>query len=276
MNCANHSDTAAVAFCRTCGKPLCTQCTRDVRGVIYCESCLAARLDGTAPAVGFTPVQPPQPQTGYQQSGYQQFTAQNARPNVPVATGPNPTVAGILGAIPLGLGAVYCGQYAKGLVYLGIFVTCIVGVFRRPAVAGICRTGNLPGIFLGVSDSRRHPHRKSDSGWRTCSRSSGPGSDVWRQHARRETGSDRKQHQHPRSRRSADRAGRAVPDQHRLRLQPAPLLATDSDCSRGVAVRQKLGPVGDAPADVSLRTLPHAQVDGAGDPGYGGSSFPAR
>ena len=47
MNCANHSDIAAVAFCRTCGKPLCQTCTRDVRGVIYCESCLAARLDGT-------------------------------------------------------------------------------------------------------------------------------------------------------------------------------------------------------------------------------------
>ena len=61
MNCATHSDTAAVAFCRTCGKPLCNQCTRDVRGVIYCEACLAARMEGTAPAAGFTPVQvPPQ------------------------------------------------------------------------------------------------------------------------------------------------------------------------------------------------------------------------
>ncbi len=56
MNCANHSDIAAVAFCRTCGKPLCQPCTRDVRGVIYCESCLAARLEGTAPAApGFVP-----------------------------------------------------------------------------------------------------------------------------------------------------------------------------------------------------------------------------
>ena len=25
MNCATHNDTAAVAFCRTCGKPLCAQ-----------------------------------------------------------------------------------------------------------------------------------------------------------------------------------------------------------------------------------------------------------
>ncbi|HEX3822397.1 MAG TPA: DUF5668 domain-containing protein [Candidatus Sulfotelmatobacter sp.] len=144
MNCANHSDQAAVAFCRTCGKPLCNQCTRDVRGVIYCESCLAARLDGTAPAAGFTPA-PPQPQTGYQQGGYQQFTAPNTRPNLPVATGPNPTVAGILGAIPLGLGAVYCGQYAKGLVYLGIFVTCIVGFSADLPWQGYAALG----IFLG-------------------------------------------------------------------------------------------------------------------------------
>ena len=28
-------------YCRTCGKPLCANCTRDVHGVIYCENCLA-------------------------------------------------------------------------------------------------------------------------------------------------------------------------------------------------------------------------------------------
>jgi len=56
MNCATHNDTAAVAFCRTCGKPLCSNCTRDVRGVVYCEPCLAARLEGTAPpAAAFVP-----------------------------------------------------------------------------------------------------------------------------------------------------------------------------------------------------------------------------
>ena len=59
MNCATHNDIAAVAFCRTCGKPLCGNCTRDVRGVIYCEACLAARLEGTAPPVpGFVPPGP--------------------------------------------------------------------------------------------------------------------------------------------------------------------------------------------------------------------------
>ena len=116
MNCATHSDIAAVAFCRTCGKPLCNQCTRDVRGVIYCEACLAARLDGSAPVAGFTPVQTVYPPIGGP-----------AAPRPPINTGPNPTVAGILGAIPLGLGAVYCGQYAKGLAHLGIVVLSIIG-----------------------------------------------------------------------------------------------------------------------------------------------------
>jgi hypothetical protein len=109
MNCATHSDTAAVAFCRTCGKPLCGTCTRDVRGVIYCEPCLAARLEGTAPAAGFVPPQPVYPAVGAP-----------ARPLS--SSGPNPAVAGILaGFFPFGVGAVYCSQYAKGLAHLLIF-----------------------------------------------------------------------------------------------------------------------------------------------------------
>jgi hypothetical protein len=123
MNCANH-DVAAVAFCRTCGKPLCGTCSRDVRGVIYCESCLAARLDGTTPAAGFTPVVPPPPA----QTGYQPFVEGLKVPPGPTS-GPNPTVAGILaGFFPFGVGAVYCSQYAKGLAHLVIFVLMIVGL----------------------------------------------------------------------------------------------------------------------------------------------------
>src|ERR1700674_428771 len=119
MNCATHSDIAAVAFCRTCGKPLCGNCTRDVRGVIYCEPCLAARLEGTAPAAGFVPPQTP----------YQQVMDQGLGLKVPPGptSGPNPTVAGILGAIPFGIGAIYNGQYAKGLAHLFIFVMLIYG-----------------------------------------------------------------------------------------------------------------------------------------------------
>ncbi len=128
MNCATHNEVAAVAFCRTCGKPLCQTCTRDVRGVIYCENCLASRMEGTVPAAGFLP-----PQTGSvaPPAGYQPFVSQG--PGVKVApgpsTGPNPAVAGILaGFFPFGVGAVYCSQYAKGLAHLVIMILLIIGV----------------------------------------------------------------------------------------------------------------------------------------------------
>ena len=131
MNCATHSDAAAVAFCRTCGKPLCNQCTRDVRGVIYCEACLAARMEGAPvqpPAAGFVPPA----QTVYPPLG--SYVAP-LRPPV-MTSGPNPAVAGMLaGFLPLGVGAVYCGQYVKGLVYLGIIVLTI-----------IAQAQNIPGM----------------------------------------------------------------------------------------------------------------------------------
>jgi hypothetical protein len=112
MNCANHPDIAAIAYCRTCGKPLCANCTRDVKGVIYCENCLADRLQGVQP-------------TGVPAAGFVAST-----PGVvALPSGPNPTVAGILaGFFPIGVGAVYCGQYVKGLVNLGIMVFLIVAV----------------------------------------------------------------------------------------------------------------------------------------------------
>jgi hypothetical protein len=126
MNCANHPEVTNVAYCRSCGKPLCANCARDVRGVIYCENCLAERLEGAgaqAPAAaqfapptaaGFTPPTP---------SGLTPL------PVGPTGQGaPNPTVAGILaGFFPVGVGAVYTGQYAKGLAHLGIFVLLVMG-----------------------------------------------------------------------------------------------------------------------------------------------------
>ena len=117
MNCAIHSTVPATAYCRTCGKPLCSNCTRDVRGVIYCENCIAARLEG---APGAAP----------QQTVYQQVMDQGIGLKVPPlqAAGPHPVLAGILaGFFPFGVGAVYCGQYAKGLAHLLIFVLLIFG-----------------------------------------------------------------------------------------------------------------------------------------------------
>ena len=114
MNCANHADASAVAYCRTCGKALCANCTRPVRGVIYCEDCLGAKMEGVpAGTAGFV--------SGSNSRGRAPAAAGVAVP-LPAASGPNPTVAGILaGFFPFGVGAVYTGQYAKGLAHLAIF-----------------------------------------------------------------------------------------------------------------------------------------------------------
>ncbi|MGH9642702.1 MAG: LiaI-LiaF-like domain-containing protein, partial [Terriglobales bacterium] len=136
MNCAYHADQSAVAYCRTCGKALCANCTRPVRGVIYCEDCLGAKMGVGAPAASFVPpagavVPPP-------------GAVPPTPPYVPPAStsGPNPTVAGILaGVFPFGVGAVYTGQYAKGLAHLAIFALLIAGCNANgeviPAISGI-------------------------------------------------------------------------------------------------------------------------------------------
>lgn len=128
MNCAYHADQPAVAYCRTCGKALCANCTRPIRGVIYCEDCLGARMQ-TAP------IQVPPPPAVYQQVTDQGLGGMKVPPPPPPippshsGSGPNPTVAGILaGFFPFGVGAVYTGQYAKGLAHLAIFGLLIAGV----------------------------------------------------------------------------------------------------------------------------------------------------
>jgi hypothetical protein len=135
MNCANHPGAAAVAYCRTCGKPLCPTCARDVRGVIYCENCLAERLQGVQPVA--PPPLPPPPVASYTAppaAGFAPppagYAAPQSLPGIPRQSGgPNPAVAGILaGFFPFGVGAAYEGQYAKGLAHLLIFFGLIFAV----------------------------------------------------------------------------------------------------------------------------------------------------
>ncbi len=100
MNCVNHPDVAAAAYCQNCGKPLCTACMRSVGGVIYCEPCLAARLSS-----------PPPGGTAYPDAS---LTGLHA----------HPVLAGLLGFIP-GVGAMYNGQYIKALAHVLIFAVFV-------------------------------------------------------------------------------------------------------------------------------------------------------
>ena len=58
MNCQNHPESPATAYCRTCGKPVCEECRRDAFGTVYCAE--HAPAAGTAsgassPCPGFAP-----------------------------------------------------------------------------------------------------------------------------------------------------------------------------------------------------------------------------
>src|SRR3984885_3288795 len=128
MNCANHPDRERVAFCQNCGKPLCQECTRTVGSAVFCEPCLAARLAGAGsppPASGTYTTGP----TGgtYTYSGNEAGVNYSVSGVIPPPTppgAPNPGLAALLGFIP-GVGAMYNGQYAKGVVHLVIFAILV-------------------------------------------------------------------------------------------------------------------------------------------------------
>src|SRR6202044_1264193 len=95
MDCVNHSGTGATAFCQNCGKALCEACVcRAPAGQIFCEPCWKAWQSAQQPY--FTP-----------QPG-----------------APSPQLAAVLGGIH-GVGAMYNGQFLKGLVHVMIFAVLV-------------------------------------------------------------------------------------------------------------------------------------------------------
>ncbi len=115
MKCANHVEVEAVAYCRECGKPMCGECVRPAFGSVYCSEHAPAAATTAAPAdlpkTAFVPPPPPPP---YTQSPY-------TAPPAPQTRGGNPVLAFILGLLIPGVGAIYNGQYAKGIVHAVIF-----------------------------------------------------------------------------------------------------------------------------------------------------------
>lgn len=110
MNCANHPEVAAVAYCRTCGKPLCEACQRPAQGTVFCEEhAIVAQSSASA---------------------YSPYTT-------PYTAGPqtaSPRFAFLLGLIP-GVGAIYNGQYAKGIVHV-IVLGLLISILNAGAAGG--------------------------------------------------------------------------------------------------------------------------------------------
>jgi len=114
MSCPTCADSAVTAFCRDCGKGVCDGCMQRCDGVSYCQDCAPAIIEPepvaehepperAIPRIAAPPPTPPPP-----------------TPAADSVEGSHPFLAGLLGFVP-GLGAVYNGQYGKGVIHAAIF-----------------------------------------------------------------------------------------------------------------------------------------------------------
>jgi hypothetical protein len=122
------SEANIIGYCRVCGKALDESNATAAEGTLYCTE---HGPQGQVAASASTP--PPLP--GEPPSPYTAPAYHAAPPPVPKADARvSPGLAFILGFIP-GVGAVYNGQYAKGLVHVVIFGS-IISILSSGAARG--------------------------------------------------------------------------------------------------------------------------------------------
>ena len=115
MNCAYHSQNAAVVSCNGCSRPLCPACDHRIKGFPYCQDCIVLGIDLL-----------------------RDQSRQDHAPFVKKRT--SPIAATLLSMICPGLGAAYNVQIIKAIVYFAVFV----GLFQMAVL-----TGGMPIFVFG-------------------------------------------------------------------------------------------------------------------------------
>lgn len=110
------ADAKVVGYCRTCGKALDEASARPAAGAIYCEEHVPAPAAESSPYTAPPYHASPPPLPGLYSST-------------------SPGLAFLLGLIP-GVGAVYNGQYAKGLVHV-VILGLIFSILGNHAAQGL-------------------------------------------------------------------------------------------------------------------------------------------
>lgn len=110
MTTANENAKPVTAYCRTCGKPLTEDTVKVAQGTVFCEEHMPQASA------------PPPPPSPY---------AAASIPN----PGVSPGLAFLLGMIP-GVGAIYNGQYAKGLVHV-VILGLAISILSSDSAGGL-------------------------------------------------------------------------------------------------------------------------------------------
>lgn len=133
-------ETPAVAYCRVCGKALAPADQRLAGGTVYCQD--------------HVPVSPPGPSP---------YTAPKAASGVAGAD-VSPGLAFLLGLIP-GVGAIYNGQYAKGLIHVVIF-GLLISIVHSNAADGLEPLFGMliPGWFFYMAFEAYHTAKRRQLG----------------------------------------------------------------------------------------------------------------
>jgi hypothetical protein len=114
MTTASDNPKPVTAYCRACGKPLTEDSAHIAQGTVFCEE--------HAPAAA-------RPAT--------EFESPYAAPAGPAVANPavSPGLAFVLGLLP-GVGAIYNGQYAKGVVHV-IILGLLISIQSSGAAGGL-------------------------------------------------------------------------------------------------------------------------------------------
>ena len=130
------TETERIGFCQDCGRPLTQATARIVGQAMFCEPCLQIRLaaaatpgsaqatstpyEASGTATGWTTTATPPPPPG---APFRSTSPGSMPPGTMPPFGgdnPSPVLAGFLGFIP-GVGAMYNGQFGKGIAHIVIF-----------------------------------------------------------------------------------------------------------------------------------------------------------
>jgi hypothetical protein len=129
MNCSYHPTVESQVGCSICTKPLCGDCTHNIKGKVYCQDCLAQSAEWLAGIKGL---------------------------RLPSDT---PQRAAWCALIP-GMGAIYNNEYLKAVTYFAVFASLIMMGNHFDGIFGF---GAFVFIVFTMFDAYRTAERRMSS-----------------------------------------------------------------------------------------------------------------